>query len=103
MTAGNTVTVSYTVRNLGDTNAPASHTKIQIKDSADVLVVAQNVTMQAINATSSVSESREVTIPSSAAAGPYKVFIVVDNNSEVAGSGTTGNDKSVGTAFTVRR
>lgn len=102
VTAGNTITVSYTVRNQGGTSAPATHTKIQIKDSADVLVVTQSLTMPVIDATSSVSESCEVIIPATAAAGPYKAFIIVDNDREIP-KGTTGNDRSAATAFTVIR
>lgn len=31
--AGNVLTVSYTVRNQGGTNAPASHTRVQLKSA----------------------------------------------------------------------
>ncbi len=100
--AGSSVTVSFTARNQGDTSAPASQTKIQIKNSASLEVVAQDCTTQAINANSAVSESCAVLIPASAAAGVYKVFVILDNNSEVAQGGATRNNMSAGTAFTVQ-
>ncbi len=100
--AGNALTVSYTVRNQGDTTAPASHTKVQIKNSASAEVVAQDYTTQAINANSSVTESRVVNIPASAAAGVYKAFVILDNNREVAQDGAPRNNMSAGTAFTVQ-
>jgi len=101
VTAGSMITVSYTVRNQGGTNAPASHTKIQIKNPSNVEVAAPVFSTSAINASSSVNESRTITIPSGSAAGTYNVFVIVDNNSEVTQSNTT-NDLSAAVPFTVQ-
>jgi hypothetical protein len=99
--AGGTITVSYTVRNQGGTNAPASHTKIQIKNSSNVQVTAPVFSTSAISAGSSVNESHAVTIPSGSAAGTYNAYVIVDNNSEVTQSNTS-NDFGSAVPFTVQ-
>jgi trimeric autotransporter adhesin len=101
VTAGGTITVSYTVKNQGGTNAPASHTKIQIKNSSNVQITAPVFSTSAISANSSVNESHTVTIPSGSAAGSYNAYVIVDNNSEVTQSNTS-NDFSAAVPFTVQ-
>lgn len=99
MTGGN-LTVNYAVRNSGGTNAPTSRTRVQIKSATGSELVAQTFSTTAVSANSSVNESRTLTIPSSAAAGSYHVFVIVDNNSEVAQS-NFANDASAGIALTI--
>ena len=99
--AGGTITVSYTVRNQGGTNAPASHTKIQIKNPSNVEATSQVFSTVAISAGSSVNESHPITIPAGSGAGTYNAYVIVDNNSEVVQSNTS-NDYSAAVPFTVQ-
>src|SRR5437879_103728 len=55
---GSAVTVGYTVRNQGGTNAPASHTRVQLKTAALVIVADQTFSTVAIAANSMARESR---------------------------------------------
>ena len=87
------------MKNQGGTNAPASHTKVQIKSSGGTQLLAEIFSTAGIGANSSVNESRTLTIPSNAPAGSYNAFVIVDNNSEVTQSNTT-ND-TTNTTFTV--
>jgi GH25 family lysozyme M1 (1,4-beta-N-acetylmuramidase) len=98
-TAGGNVTVSYTVANQGGTAAPASHTKVQIKNASNVLLTEQTFSTVSISANSSTSENRSMSL-AGASAGSYYAYVIVDNNSEVTQS-NTGNDLSSGVSFTV--
>ena len=100
-TVGSSVTVSYTVANLGGVAAPASHTKVQIKDSAQNLLTQQTFATAGIAAGSSTNENRLMSL-TGATAGTYNAYVIVDNNSEVAQGSNTNNDASAGTAFTVQ-
>src|SRR5450759_4471108 len=62
VTAGGTVTVNYTVANTGGTAAPASHTKVQIKNASAVLLTEQIFSTSAIGANSSGYESRSLSL-----------------------------------------
>ena len=99
-TSGGTVTVNYTVANTGGTAAPASQTRIQIKNSAGTLLLQTDFATAAIAANSSVTESRSMSL-AGAATGSYNAFVIVDNTSVVPQTNTT-NDLSAGTNFSVR-
>ena len=99
-TVNGSVTVSYTVRNAGGTNAPASHTKVQIKTAAGALLTEQTVATPAINAGAATAETRTVSLVG-ASAGNHNAFVIVDNNSEVVQS-DAANDLSAAVAFTVQ-
>src|SRR5437016_3376229 len=57
-TVGGSVTVSYKVANQGGTDAPASHTKVQIKNASAVLLRETTFATAAVGANSSVNEDR---------------------------------------------
>ncbi len=97
---GGSVIVSYTVANQGGTAAPASHSKVQIKNSSNVLLTQQTFSTAGIPANSSTNESRSMSL-TGASAGTYYAYVIVDNNGEVTQSNTS-NDLSSGTAFTVQ-
>src|SRR5256885_1994228 len=93
-TPGASVTVTYTVRNQGGTAAPASHTKVQIKNASALLLTQQTFATNAIAASASVNESRTLSL-AGASAGTYYAYVIADNNSEVA-QGNTSNDYAPG-------
>jgi hypothetical protein len=98
--AGSAVTVSYTVANLGASNAPASHTKIVIKDGANNVFSQQVFPTSALAGAASTNESHTMGLVS-ASAGTYNVFVTVDANSEVAQTNTV-NDTSAALPLTVQ-
>lgn len=92
VTAGNNVTISYTVRNQGTGNASSSSTRIQIKNAAtNALLIESYFTTSALAAGSSVSEYRSISIPSSAASGGYMVYVILDHNNAI-GQSNVNND-----------
>ena len=99
-TAGGTVTVNYTVANTGGTAAPASQTKIQIKNSSGVVLTQPTFATAGIAANSSLSQSQSVSLVG-ATPGTYIAFVIVDNATAVTQT-STGNDLSAGTNFTVQ-
>jgi len=99
---GGTITVNYTITNSGGTPAPASHTKIQVKDQANVQVAAPIFSTAGIGANSSITENRAVTIPAGSSTGTYCAYVIVDNTqSEVVQSNYT-NDLSSCVSFSVQ-
>jgi hypothetical protein len=98
--AGGSVTVNYTVANLGASNAPASHTKITIKDSANNVFSQQTFATSALTGGTSVNESHSIGLVG-ATAGNYNVFVMVDANSEVAQTNTV-NDTSAPVPLTIQ-
>ena len=96
---GGSVSVNYTVANVGAATAPASHTKVQIKDAAQNLVVEQTFATAGIAAGSSTNESRSISL-AGVNPGSYSAFVIVDNNKEVTQASNTNNDSSSAT-FTV--
>lgn len=101
-TAGGTVTVSYIVANTGGTNAPASHTRVQIKSSSAVTIADQTFLTSSILANSSVSESHSMSL-AGAASGTYYAYVIVDTQSEVTQSSTSNDGQNnPGAAFTVQ-
>ena len=100
VTAGNAITVDYTVKNQGVGTAGSSHTKIQIKNSSGVEITAPTFTENSISTSSSVSQTRSITIPSSAEAGTYTAYVILDNLGQLNQSDTT-NDLTPGVNFSV--
>jgi uncharacterized membrane protein/N-acetyl-anhydromuramyl-L-alanine amidase AmpD len=100
VTAGNDITVSYTIKNQGAGNAGASQTKIQIKNSSGTQIVAPTYSEDALSAGTSASRSRTVTIPSGSAAGTYTAYVILDNLSQLDES-NTANDLTPGVNFSV--
>jgi len=95
VTAGNALTVSYTVRNQGAGNAAATNTKVRIVDASNVLVVEQVFATIALTAGQSTNESRSITIPAGTTTGSYTVKVIVDNYSAVSQSSTANDIISV--------
>jgi uncharacterized membrane protein len=91
VTAGSSVTVSYTVKNQGTAFANQSTTRIQIKNASSVLLTEQYFTTSALSAGASTTESRSLSIPNSAAAGTYTVYVILDYNNAI-GQSNTNND-----------
>jgi len=98
--AGGTVTVSYSVANIGGTAAPASHTKVVIKDSANNIFAQQTFATAALGIGATTNESHSMGL-TGASAGPYNVYVTVDANSE-AGQTNTVNDTSGAVPLTVQ-
>jgi hypothetical protein len=98
--AGGSVTVNYTVANLGASNAPASHTKVTIKDSANNVFSQQTFATSALAGGATTNESHSIGLVG-AVAGNYNVFVTVDANSEVAQTNTV-NDTSAAVPLTVQ-
>ena len=98
--AGGQVTVMYSVANIGGTASVASHTKIQIIDSANNILTQQVFTTGIVPATGSTNEMHNVSL-AGATAGAYHVLITADCNSEVTQT-NRGNDISAPAPLTVR-
>ncbi len=77
-----TVTVNYTVANLGGVTAPASHTKVQIKDAANNILVQQTFTTVTLAAYATANESRSLSLAGSVP-GVYYAYVTVDASNEV--------------------
>ena len=101
-TAGGAVTISYTVANIGGTAAPASHTRVQIKNASYVTLTDQVFSTLGVGASLSVNESHSMSL-AGAIAGTYYAYVIVDTLSEVVQS-TTSNDgqNNPGTPFQVK-
>ena len=99
--AGGSVTVNYTVANTGGTAAPASHTKVQIKNASAVLLTEQTFLTSAVGANSSVNESRSMSLVG-ASVGTYYAYVIVDNTASEVTQSNYANDLSSGTAFDVQ-
>ena len=96
-----TITVNYTLQNLGGA-APQSQTKIALVNPSNVSQVLNSVTFTeaAIAASSSSSRSGTITVPAGAAAGSYQVRLYVDNQSDI-GQTVINNDIVAGPNITV--
>jgi hypothetical protein len=89
---GNNLTVSYTVFNQGNGDAPASHTLIQVNpgsSSASAVELVQQT--PAITAGSFLTENVTVPIPVSTPAGAYTVYVTLDYDNAI-GQSDTNND-----------
>ncbi|MGZ4963491.1 MAG: NF038122 family metalloprotease, partial [Limisphaerales bacterium] len=98
--AGGQLTVMYTVANIGGTAAPASHTKVQIIDSANTVLNQQIFSTAAVPASSSTNEMHNMSL-AGAAAGSYTVVVTADCNSE-ASQTNRSNDVSAPAPMTVQ-
>ena len=97
-TAGGSVSVSYSVANTGSVAAPASHTKVQIKDSSNAILTEQTFSTSTIGSHSSVNESRRMSL-AGASDGTYYAYVTVDSSSEITQS-SRSNDTDY-TTFSV--
>lgn len=98
--AGSSITVSYTIKNQGGSTASASQTKIQIKNSSGTEIIAPTFSDPSIAAGGTSLQSHTVTIPSSANAGTYTCYVILDNTSAL-GQSNTSNDYTTGVNFSV--
>lgn len=98
---GGTITVNYTLQNLGGA-APQSQTKIALVNPSSVTQVLHFVTYAepAIAANSTSPRSGSITVPAGAAAGTYQIRLFVDNQSSI-GQTNEGNDIIAGPNITV--
>ena len=81
-TAGNQITIYYTVANQGNGDSLACSNRIQIKPHGSISVLTENrFPMGSILAHGSTGLTAQLTIPSSATAGYYDLYIIVDNTS----------------------
>ena len=103
--AGSSVTVSFTIRNLGGATASASTTNIRLGTSSssvstnDPLLVPLNT--GSIAAGGAVTVNQTVAIPAGQSANSYYVWVILDANSTAGqGMANEANDRS-NTPFTV--
>jgi hypothetical protein len=94
VTTGNSVAINLTIANIGNTNAAASTTKIQIKPQGSTTTTVQGYfATPAINANSSVAQSYSLTIPAGSAAGTYTAYLILDNYN-TSGNTNFANDQT---------
>ena len=101
---GDSVTVTFTMRNQGGSSAGQSVTRFRLSQSASGSSLSDpvltDVTTPALSAGQSVSLSTTVTVPSNTASGTFYVWAITDNFSAVSQS-NTGNDFTRSSALTV--
>jgi CARDB len=108
LTAGNAVTVDFTVLNQGNGPAVTSTTGFRIGTSNTVPpgpsgdIPNSSISTHALTAGQSVQQAQTLTIPSATTAGTYYIWIVVDDvvNSTL-GQSNTANDYAGSPALTV--
>ena len=100
VTAGETVVVTYTIRNSGQVSAGATQTKIQIKNSSGVQVVASTFSEPSLAPAGSVTQHRSISIPSGTPRGSYVAFVILDNQ-RVLVQTSTANDYAGAISFSV--
>ena len=83
VTSGQSITVSYTIRNDGPADAGATQTKIQIKDSTNVQLTRATFAEPAIVAGNTIDRSASVLIPEGSPDGTYTVYVILDNLSQL--------------------
>ncbi len=98
--AGGQLTVMYTVANIGGTAAPASHTKIQVIDSANNVLNQQIFSTAPVATAASTNEMHNMSLVG-ATAGSYTVVVTADCNGE-AGQTNRSNDVSTPAPLTVQ-
>ncbi|MDB6057089.1 MAG: hypothetical protein JWO95_933 [Verrucomicrobiales bacterium] len=89
---GGQVTVMYSVANIGGTAAAASHTKIEIRDSANNVLNQQSFVTAALAGSRTTNEMHNLSL-AGATPGGYSVVVTVDCNGEVTQT-NRGNDVS---------
>ncbi|MDB6057088.1 MAG: hypothetical protein JWO95_932 [Verrucomicrobiales bacterium] len=92
--AGGTVSVTYNVVNVGGAAAPASHTKVVIKDPSNNIFAQQVFATAALASGAATNESHVLGLVG-ATTGSYNVFVTVDSNSEVSQTNTSNDISSV--------
>jgi hypothetical protein len=97
---GGQLTVTYAVANIGGTAAPASHTKIEIKDAANNILNQQIFPTTSIAAGASTNEMHTLGL-GGAVVGNYNVFVTVDCNGEATQTNTS-NDVSAPAPLAVK-
>lgn len=98
--AGGQVTVMYSVANIGGTAAAASHTKIEIRDSANNVLSQQSFVTGALGASKTTNEMHNMSL-AGATAGNYSVVVTADCNGEVTQT-NRANDVSAPASLVVR-
>jgi internalin A len=89
---GNNLTVTYTVTNQGNGDAPVSHTLIQVNPGSSTVSTVESIhSTSAIAASASLTENVTVAIPASTASGAYTVYVTLDYDDAI-GQSDTGND-----------
>src|SRR5204863_73072 len=92
VTAGNNLTVTYTVKNQGAGRAAQSQAKIQVKLGSSTTTTTEIIhTTLSLAAGASTTENVTVAIPSTVATGSYTVYVILDYNNAI-GQSNTGND-----------
>jgi hypothetical protein len=93
-TAGSPVAIQFTIANITSGNANASTTKVQIKDSSNVLLVEGNFGTPAIAGNGTYNASFQLTLPASAS-GTCTAYVILDNFN-TAGQTNYNNDMANG-------
>ena len=101
ITAGNTLTVGVSIKNQGSGSAPATTTRLQIKNAALTATVAdQTYSTPVIAAGQTISQSYSIVIPAGTTAGSYTANVMID--STYTGNQSNGaNDSKQSNSFTV--
>lgn len=101
VTAGNSITVSYSIQNKGTADAESSQTKIQIKDAAKNEITSKTFSAPPVGASETSSpQSNHIKIPVNVPAGTYTAYVILDNTTELDQSNTK-NDYTPGVDFSV--
>ena len=102
VTAGNNVTVGYTIKNVGNTAAVTSHTRVLIENQFGSFVVDGIYQTNALSVNGTVDESRSLSIPSTAGTGTYTIRVVLDVSfSDGVNQSNTTNDVATRTLSVV--
>ncbi len=97
---GGSVTVRYTIKNQGGTAAPATTTRIQIKNASNVPLNQWDFSSPSLGAGLSIDETRTLSV-GTPPPGTYVIYVILDAKERVAQSNLK-NDYSPGTQFTVQ-
>jgi RHS repeat-associated protein len=88
--AGNDLTVSYTVKNIGTGNAAASKTKIQVKLGSSAIITKELIVdTAALGAGLPRNDTAVVPISANVSAGNYTVYVILDYNDAIGQSDTS--------------
>ncbi|MGA2865167.1 MAG: LamG-like jellyroll fold domain-containing protein [Verrucomicrobiota bacterium] len=100
-TAGSNITVGINIENQGTTTAPATTTRLQIKNSSLTVTIAdQYYSTPSIAAGQTISQNYPIQIPSDATPGSYGAYVVLDAFNS-AGQSDISNDYGSSMPFTV--
>src|SRR5438270_583100 len=93
-TAGNSVAINFTIANLTAGTANATTTKIQIKNSANALLVENTFATPSIGGYANYNASYSLTLPASAS-GTCTAYVILDNYN-TGGQTNYANDNASG-------